>query len=758
MAWGLPRFSDNRELHRPLQNIALWNGLRMMVTMLIPVTIGVIMGQPRYAFMLGLGALVMGISDIPGTNTHRRNGMIVAFFILVLSHGLISITYFLPYLQSVILIILSFLLSYIALYGSRASIIGAAGMLAMIFALFAGKTMTAALMSPVMIAIGAAFYFLVSFTFMQMRPYRIVTQFLGESISGIGEYIRERANLYDINADNDFHLQKLMKKQVLINEEQENIRELLLKRRQVQKGTGHYERALAIIFSESVDMFELAYAAHFDYDKLKEIFRESDILQYYSEIIALTGQEIEALGESIAVNERYELQYDIDNKIKNLNTKLNLLQADLPENVSAGDVQLLFNIHQHLKRLYHKCVLIKEYHNRESKPAAKNFHKLRLDLFTQHQTYAIKPFISNLSWSSIHFKHALRTAITFAAGIGIGLLFPHQKSYWILLTIAVILRPNYSLTLAKANQRVIGTIVGAFIGFGLVSLPFFNNTIGIFILIFAAWGSFTFNVLNYRTSVVFTTIVALLSNYFILPDFISVVEQRILDTLIGAGLSMIALRLLWPDWESSSMADKLTKVLAANRKYIASIKGFLQGQEDAKLQYKLARKDSLTSNSDLSSAFQRMLDNPDRAQFLPTRVYNFTTLNYAFMSHTAGMGSQLMDYEVDNAELAREWIRNIERIESTMNLAEEIILKRHITKEWTIETIPINLEKTKAELKDLAFFEAQRAKEKVLEQRPDSNLINFRTLGNQLDYLESLSKRILRQSEEFGKKLRSQGL
>lgn len=758
MAWGLPRFSENRELHRPLQDIAFWNGLRMMLTMLIPVTIGILAGQPRYAFMLGLGALVMGISDIPGTNVHRRNGMMVGFIIIVVSHALISITYFLPWLQYSLLIILSFLLSYMALYGNRASIIGAAGMLSMIFALFAPKAMTGALMSPVMIAIGSAFYFLVSFTFMQMRPYRIVTQFLGESITGIGEYIQERANLYDVNADNNYHFQRLMKKQVLINEEQENIRELLLKSRKVQKGTGHYERALAIIFSESVDMFELAFAAHFDYDKLKEIFHDTDVLDYFYDTIFCLGKEIAALGEHIAINQRYDFKFDIDKKILNLRNNLEILQAKRASAYAPESIHLLFNVHIHIKRIYRKCVVIKEYHNRENKPARVNFQKLGLDLFTQHQTYTIKPFWSNFSWKSIHFKHALRTAITFALGISIGMLFPHQKSYWILLTIAVILRPNYSLTLAKANQRVIGTIAGALLGFAIVSLPFFNNVIGAFVLIFAAWGSFTFNVLNYRTSVIFTTIVALMSNYFIMPDFISIFEQRILDTLIGAGLSMATLRLLWPDWESMSMADKLVKVLHANRNYIASIKDVLVKEENYKLNYKLARKDSLLNNSDLSSAFQRMLNNPSKSQFLPTRVYNFTTLNYAFMSHTAGLGSQLMEMEIENKTLLEEWIKNIEKIELTISSAEEIIRRRHIVKDWSIETIPLNLQQTELELKEMGKSISADLEKQNIANPFSPRYTDYKVLTNQLDHLDSISRRILRQSEEFGKKLRSHGL
>lgn len=758
MAWGIPRMSQNRELQRPLHDIAFWNGLRMMITMLIPVSIGVWMGQPKFAFMLGLGAMVMGIADVPGTNIHRRNGMIVAFFILVIAHGLVTTTNLFPIVQPVVLVVLAFLLSYMALYGSRASIIGSAGMLSMIFGLFAEATWQGALMSPLMIAIGAAFYFLISFTFMQMRPYRIVKQFLGESIQGIGQYIQDRALLYDVHSDSNVQIGELIKKQVFLNEEQENIRELLLKSRKVQKGTGHHERALAIIFSESVDILELSFAAHFDYDKLKDAFGDTGILDSYYEIIQYLGKELEALGEHIATSEHYEFQYGLEERIGELKSRLLKLEKESSDSVKIGDVQLLFNVLNHIKRLHRKTVLIKEYHNRETKPIRSNITKLRLDLFTQHQTYAVKPFISNLSWKSIHFKHALRTAITFAVGIAIGIYFPHQKSYWILLTISIILRPNYSLTLQKANQRVVGTIVGALLGFGIVSLPFFNNTIGIVVLIFAAWGSFTFNVLNYRTSVVFTTIVALMSNYFILPDFFSIFEQRILDTLIGAGLSMIALYVLWPGWESQTIADKLVKVLEANRKYIASVKGILFRNEDFKLNYKLARRESLVNNSDLSSAFQRMLDNPSRSRFQPSRVYNFTTMNYQFMSHTAAVGSQLMEIKIHNKALLEEWSRNIDNIESIMQSAEEIIRERYLKDKEVNKDAMISLNKTRKELESMQEAYLRSAGDSKKTKQIGVILTDYTALANQFEHLAGLSRRILRQSGEFGKELRKKGL
>lgn len=757
MAWGVPNSPRDKNLEKPFQNIAFWNGLRVMLTMLVPITVGMWMGYPEQAFMLGLGALVMGICDIPGTVIHRRNGMIVGFFILVISNGIVAASTLNPFLNPIVLVVLSFFLSYLALYGQRASIIGAAGMLAMIFGLFVEPDITSILLNPLMIAGGAAFYFLLSLILMQLRPYRIVKQLLGESVIDIGDYIQERAHLYDVHTDNNLHFQNLMRKQVHINEEQENIRELLLKNRKVQKGLSHHGQALAMIFSESVDMFELAFAAHFDYDRLKKIFKNSDKLIYFYNLINLLGQEISYIGECIAEGKYYKPKHPVQKKIEALRfqlTKWNYTSSNVEE---VHDINLLSNVLDHMEIIFKKCMVIKQYHNRENKTIEINFTKLRLHLFTRQQSYSLRPFLTNFSWKSTYFKHAVRTAIAFAVGIGLSFLVPHHKSYWILLTIAIILRSNYSSTRKKLNQRVIGTIAGAFIGFGIVTLPFFNNYIGISVLIIAAWGSFTFNVLNYRTSVIFTTIAVLIGNYYIEPDFISIVQFRIIDTLIGAGISLAALRLLWPDWESRTIAEKLILVLKANRNYIASIRKVLRKETDFKLEYKLARKTSLISNSELISTFQRMLDDPTKSRFQPSRVYNFSTLNYAFMSHTATLGSQLINKDIHNRSLVQEWLLNIEKIEQVLYNAEKIIISRYQLNELKSENITIDLSRTTREL-DTAQHNPHAELNHNQKGENDKIILDYRILKNQLDHIDSLSKRILKQSEEFGKSLRSEGL
>lgn len=55
-------------------------------------------------------------------------------------------------------------------------------------------------------------------------------------------------------------------------------------------------------------------------------------------------------------------------------------------------------------------------------------------------------FFNNLNFKSNIFRHSLRVSVALLAGYIISLFFNIGHSYWILLTIVVILKPAYSLT------------------------------------------------------------------------------------------------------------------------------------------------------------------------------------------------------------------------------------------------------------------------------------------------------------------------
>jgi uncharacterized membrane protein YccC len=67
--------------------------------------------------------------------------------------------------------------------------------------------------------------------------------------------------------------------------------------------------------------------------------------------------------------------------------------------------------------------------------------------FLSQQKYEIGVLLSHFRMDSPVFRFSLRVAMAIAVGLAIGTLLPYSAhSYWIILTIVIILRPSFSMT------------------------------------------------------------------------------------------------------------------------------------------------------------------------------------------------------------------------------------------------------------------------------------------------------------------------
>ena len=67
---------------------------------------------------------------------------------------------------------------------------------------------------------------------------------------------------------------------------------------------------------------------------------------------------------------------------------------------------------------------------------------------------------ANLAFGSAVFRHALRLSFAMAVGNAIGREFDWRRSYWIPMTIVLVLKPEFAVTFTRGVLRVTGTILG----------------------------------------------------------------------------------------------------------------------------------------------------------------------------------------------------------------------------------------------------------------------------------------------------------
>jgi uncharacterized membrane protein YccC len=169
--------------------------------------------------------------------------------------------------------------------------------------------------------------------------------------------------------------------------------------------------------------------------------------------------------------------------------------------------------------------------------------------------------VDHLTLDSAMFRHALRSTIAVSATVWIVQVLSLDHGYWATLTCLVIMQPHGTQTWAKAFQRVGGTIIGA--GLALLVATWASDPQwlipSVFVFVAVAVALLP---LNYGAFAVFLT-----------PGFVLLAEThagntdltgvRILNTLLGTCIALVASRLLFPLSERDQIRPLTARALDA---------------------------------------------------------------------------------------------------------------------------------------------------------------------------------------------------
>jgi Fusaric acid resistance protein-like len=132
---------------------------------------------------------------------------------------------------------------------------------------------------------------------------------------------------------------------------------------------------------------------------------------------------------------------------------------------------------------------------------------------------------------------------TVAIGLGIGLGLGLARDYWIMLTIVVALRQEWASTLAFAAARIVGTVTGASIAF-FVTMYVSDPVILVPIFFASAALTISTRAVNNTLYAVWVTIFVIGLLNLLYAGGPNYAVLRIIDTLIGGGLALLAALLL----------------------------------------------------------------------------------------------------------------------------------------------------------------------------------------------------------------------
>lgn len=178
------------------------------------------------------------------------------------------------------------------------------------------------------------------------------------------------------------------------------------------------------------------------------------------------------------------------------------------------------------------------------------------------------------------FRHALRLAVLLPVADLLARLTPGGRGYWVPLTAAVVLKPDYAATAQRGLGRVAGTLLGVVVTGLLISVE--RPTGGALVIAVAvtAWASYALFAASFAVySFALTALVVLLVSTGD-PKPLAAVADRGLDTVIGGAIAMAGY-LVWPTREQRTLLPALGRLLDTLADYAGPIlDGYVNGRYD----------------------------------------------------------------------------------------------------------------------------------------------------------------------------------
>lgn len=676
------------------------DGLKMTFGILLPSLIFSRAGELEIGITLSLGAFCVSIADSPGPVVHKRNGMLCAGVFMFITAFLTGIVHEYPWLLALEIPAFCFFFAMLSIYGDRASAVGTAALLIMILTIDQRIMETSFFEHAFYILGGGLWYMLLSLGISGARPYRLGQQALGECIIEVAAYLRLKAGFFDDKTSIENQYKKLILQQVAVNEQQDKVREILFKTRKMVKESMKGGRLLIMIFVDIIDLFEQAMSTHYDYATIRQRFLAYNILPSFKETIVNLALELDNLGYALINNEKPRPSLQMEPGLVKLKKRLDDLEAE------GVPVLILKRILINIRSITIRLENIYKYFHDDKLTFLSKTKETDLSKFVSHQQFDWKIFQNNLTLKSTAFRHSLRLAIACLFGYIISLgLYYGEHSYWILLTILVILRPGFSLSKQRNYERVIGTVAGGLIGVFILTF-IQDETVKFLLMLLFMVLTYTFLRIKYVVSVLFMTpFILIVFSFIYRSSNLDVAQERVIDTFLGSAIALIASYFIFPSWESYQFRAYLSAILKANLNYLQKIASRLGARPCTITDYKLARKEVYVETANLASAFQRMLNEPKSKQADTGKMHKFVVLNHILSSYLATLSSSISQAGAAQA-IDPEQLKLIRRT--------KFLLKKAIK---NIDETPVDTD-----------FEMPDALGKVDQESPDS-LLSREQLG-----------------------------
>ena len=218
----------------------------------------------------------------------------------------------------------------------------------------------------------------------------------------------------------------------------------------------------------------------------------------------------------------------------------------------------------------------------------------------------------NVLLSSGSWRYGLRLALCIGLAQVLVSTVPVPRSYWIALTITFVLKPDFGSVFSRALLRALGTVAGLVIAAAVLSVvPRGWWDVLVLLLLAPLIPALTPRGYGYQTMAI-TPVILLLSD-ILNHQGTALLLPRLVDSLIGCGIALIAGYLLWPESWHTRVGDRLAEAVADTAGYVESAFGTQAGaagvETDPAARARMRRR-LYRDLSVIRTEFQRALTEP----------------------------------------------------------------------------------------------------------------------------------------------------
>ncbi len=644
------------QLQRFFHSHYFFSGLRQAVGVLLPaLSLSWLFNLYSVGIIASVGAACVAILDQPGgPRRYGTNGMLGAILLGSVTAAITGLASSHQIAIWMLVPILCFLFSMFTVFGKQGGLLGLACLLIMTLTMRTPLTPHDVFLHTIWSFLGGLFYFGYSYLLHRLFWHREEQQALSVALFATADYIATRSTFYDMDSDLEDSYRRLIPSQAAMTESHQAAREMIL--RELPRGQQRWKRfqvSSLNVFIDMVALMDTMVATHTDYATLRRVLPDSDVLLFARDALQKTADNVSEIALTIARNRVVKLRSGVKAELRAIEYELEKYKrkglADTEPEVYALLVQIL-------RRLRNAARIVARMATHTHSATATTLVDQRLDnslgRFLSRQEFRPGLLTSNLRLDSPHFRYALRVATAALLAMSLSAALAQQEvvqkfvpgmtshSYWIILTIIIIMKPGFALTRQRNGKRLAGTLIGC-----CLALVLFNVTdnLDIYLLVLVVTSILGYSLiqLNYMISGIFNTLFVLLVFHFLSPGSNFVIGERLMDTFIGCMLALLCSYIL-PWWEYNFMASLAAAAKKANHEFLKTglqyadlsrEKTTLDPElHEADMRWRVARKNAYIAFSNFASAFYRMMDEPIRRQHHVPELNHLLIQNHVLAS------------------------------------------------------------------------------------------------------------------------------